>query len=80
MVLWVLHAEERYVVALFSDRFLKRALPAVGFGSEGSFAGNSSCTGASMFGSVSRVPMSVDGLGRKERGEFDRTFPCFHES
>lgn len=74
MVLWVLHAEERYVVVLFSDRFLKRAFPIVGFGSEGSFAGYGSCTGASIFGSVSRVPMSADGLGRKERRECDRTF------
>lgn len=75
MVLWVLHAEERYVVVLFSDRFLKRASSTAGFGWEGSFAGNSCCTGASIFGSVSRAPMSVGGLGRKERREFDGMFP-----
>lgn len=80
MVLWVLHAEKRYVVVWFSNRFLKRASSIVGFGSEGSFAGNGSCTGAPIFGSVSRVPVSVDGLGRKERREFDGMFPCFHES
>lgn len=63
------------MVILFSDRFLKRPFPAVGFGSEGSFTGNSSCTGASVFGSVSRVPMPVAGLGRKETREFGGTFP-----
>lgn len=78
MVLWVLHAEERYVVILFTERFLKRAFPTAGFGSEGSVGGNGSCTGASIFGvfrSVSRVPLPVGGPGKKERRQFDRTFP-----
>lgn len=77
MILWALHAEERYVVVLFSNRFLKRSSSTVECGSEGSFAGNGSVP---IFGSVSGVPMSVDGLGRKERREFDRMFPCFRES
>lgn len=67
------------MVILFSNRFLKRAFPSVGSGSEGSFVVSGSCTGASVFESVSRVPMPVDGLGRKERRAFDGAFPCFHE-
>lgn len=48
---------------------LKRAFPTVGLGAEGCFVG------ASVLGSVCGVPTPVDGLGRKERREFDRRFP-----
>ena len=67
MVQQALHAEEYYAVILFADGFPKRASSTAGCGLEGSFAGNGSSAGVSVFGSVSGVPMSMGGLGRKER-------------
>lgn len=77
MVLGVLHAEEHYAVVWFSDRFLKRAFPTVGFGSEGSFAGNGSCTVRQYLELSLEYPcLWVAWGGRREEGLIER----FHVS